>query len=115
MADSKLTKHTLSLVAVTIVAALFQTSSIVVFALGVVVFHSSQWMMSTFLSQRSGYGRPRIGPSLPTLGLAFVMTVTTAILLPPILVLLIAFVLVGVLVVFSNRSVLRTHDAMPPG
>jgi O-antigen/teichoic acid export membrane protein len=105
------TSLALSLVAVTTVAALFHTSSIVAFALGVVVFHSSQWMMSTFLSQRSGYGRPRIAPSLPTLGLAFVMTVTTAILLPSILVLLIAFVLVGVLVFFLNRSVLQPRNA----
>ena len=104
-----------SLVAVTAAAALFQTSSIVVFALGVVVFHSSQWVMSTFLSQRSGYGRPRIAPSLPPLGLAFALTVTTAILLPSILVLLITFVLIGILVIFSNRSVLRTHDAPTRG
>jgi O-antigen/teichoic acid export membrane protein len=109
------TSLALSLGAVTVAGALLQPSSIIAFALGIIVFHSSQWMMSTLLSRRSGYGRPRIAPSLPTLGLAFVMTVTTSILLPPILVLLIAFVLVGVLVVSSNRSVLRTHGVTQPG
>ena len=75
-------------------------------ALGLPMFHLSQWVMSTWLRRRSGHSAPRIATSAPTLAVAAVVPLAYAAFQPSPLVGTILGLIVTAALAYVNRKAL---------
>jgi hypothetical protein len=97
----------ISLIFVGLISVVIGSTTLIVFALGIPIFNALQYTMSCWLRRLSGYEAPRVGPSLPALGLALASAVLTIVLSPSIAWLAAVFVGVAALLLASNRTTLR--------
>lgn len=97
-----------------VTAAGLSLHSLATFALGIPVFHLSQWFMSMWLRRRSGYDAPRVASSMPALSLSVLTALLVALLHPSFLPTLAAFVPLCLLLAYLSRSALRASSHISP-